>query len=183
MKNTIELATQRELTAAEPVASGQAGRTASQRSGDALGKLRGLLLALLCLGSIGMAVELILLEHTETLAQLIPLIALGAGLIAAFLAGLRPRRGSIRLFQAMMVAFIAAGLAGLYLHYRGNVEFELEMYPGLTGWDLFWKALGGATPALAPGTMAQLGLLGLAFTYRHPALRKSAQGQHEEEAK
>ena len=35
---------------------------------------------------------------------------------------------------------------------------------------LVWKALRGATPALAPGALAQLGLLGLLYTYRHPAL-------------
>ena len=32
------------------------------------------------------------------------------------------------------------------------------------------RELRGATPALAPGAMVQLGLLGLAFTFRHPVL-------------
>jgi hypothetical protein len=45
------------------------------------------------------------------------------------------------------------------------VEFELEMYPGLSGLELFREAMKGATPALAPGTMTILGLLGLAYTY------------------
>ncbi|MFB3131882.1 MAG: hypothetical protein ACE10K_05095, partial [Rhodothermales bacterium] len=52
-------------------------------------------------------------------------------------------------------------------------EFELEMYPTLKGLELFWESIKGATPALAPGTMIQLGLLGWAYTYRHPALIKS----------
>ena len=34
------------------------------------------------------------------------------------------------------------------------------MDPALHGLDLFWSALRGATPALAPGAMAQLGLIG-----------------------
>ncbi|HYJ16246.1 MAG TPA: hypothetical protein VE170_12200 [Candidatus Limnocylindria bacterium] len=30
-----------------------------------------------------------------------------------------------------------------------------------------------APPLLAPGSMVQLGLLGLAYTYKHPALKSS----------
>ena len=71
-----------------------------------------------------------------------------------------------------MAAFVIAGVAGVILHYRGNAEFELEMHPAVRGFDLFRDAMMGATPALAPGTMAQLGLLGLASTYRHPRLRR-----------
>ncbi len=48
--------------------------------------------------------------------------------------------------------------------------FELEMSPEVLGWALFREAIFGATPALAPGVMVQLGLLGLAFTIRHPSL-------------
>jgi len=58
------------------------------------------------------------------------------------------------------------------LHYRGNVEFERERDPSLSGLALVWEALRGATPSLAPGAMAQLGLLGLAITWRHPAARR-----------
>jgi hypothetical protein len=36
---------------------------------------------------------------------------------------------------------------------------------------LISKTLTGATPVLAPGSMSLLGFVGLAFTYRHPALR------------
>jgi hypothetical protein len=32
------------------------------------------------------------------------------------------------------------------------------------------ETLRGAIPALAPGAMAQLGLLGLLVSYRHPAV-------------
>jgi hypothetical protein len=69
-----------------------------------------------------------------------------------------------------MVLYLLIGLLGVYLHYRGNVEFALERYPTLGGFKLMWKALRGATPALAPGALAQLGLLGLLYTYRHPAV-------------
>ncbi len=44
----------------------------------------------------------------------------------------------------------------------------------MRGFALLWAALHGATPALAPGALAHLGLIGLATTYRHPALRRNA---------
>ena len=132
---------------------------------------RVLLLALFAFGVVGSGVELLLLEHTEDVWQLAPLILMGLSLPAMVWLALDQRRVSVRVFQAMMLLYVASGLIGLYLHYRGNVEFELEMYPGLSGMALFWEALKGATPSLAPGTMLVLGLLGLLYTFRHPALR------------
>jgi hypothetical protein len=55
------------------------------------------------------------------------------------------------------------------LHYRANQKFELEADPNMTGFALFSKVMTGAAPALAPGAMIQLGLLGLVYTFRHPA--------------
>jgi hypothetical protein len=37
--------------------------------------------------------------------------------------------------------------------------------------SLVSKTLTGATPVLAPGSMSLLGLVGLAFAYRHPVLQ------------
>ena len=58
---------------------------------------------------------------------------------------------------------------GVILHYRGNAEFELEMTPALGGLALMKAAILGATPLLAPGTMSLLGIIGLLYTWRHPA--------------
>jgi hypothetical protein len=69
-----------------------------------------------------------------------------------------------------MVTFLLVGLLGVILHLKGNIEFATERDPSLSGIKLMWKALRGATPALAPGALAQLGLLGLLYTYKHPAL-------------
>ena len=76
--------------------------------------------------------------------------------------------------QLLMVLFLGAGILGVGLHYQGNNEFELEMYPSLAGVELLSKALTGATPVLAPGSMSLLGVIGLALTYRHPLLRDLA---------
>ncbi|HEX8430116.1 MAG TPA: hypothetical protein VF625_02470 [Longimicrobium sp.] len=133
---------------------------------------RALFLALTLVGMMGLTAELLLLEHFESGWQWVPLVALGLGMAACVALLLRPARGTVRFFQAMMIVFVAAGAVGVFLHYRGNAEFEREMERGLGGVSLFWRALRGATPALAPGAMAHLGLLGLACCYRHPALRR-----------
>ena len=132
------------------------------------GTLRRLLLAVVLLGSAGLAAELVLLEHFEDWQQWVPFVVLGAALGTAALVVLRPGRRALAAFRAVMVASLAAGALGVWFHYRGNVEFELEREPSLRGLALFWEAMRGATPALAPGAMVQLGLLGLIAAYRHP---------------
>jgi hypothetical protein len=141
-------------------------------TGEGGGRLRRLLLAVLLFGMVGLAAELVLLEHVESVWQWVPLAVLAFGFIAGAALLLRPGPTAVRAFQGMMALFVAAGVLGVYLHLRGNVEFEREMDPGMRGLALMWEALRGATPALAPGTLAHFGLLGLACTYRHPALRR-----------
>ena len=134
--------------------------------------IRAFLLIIFIIGLLGSGAELLLLEHTEDLRQWIPLTLLATGLLVLGGHGLLQGPVSLRVFQGTMALFVISGFVGIFFHYQGNVEFELEMYPTLAGWALFKKAMQGATPALAPGTMIQLGLLGLAYSYRHPALRK-----------
>ncbi|HSJ08545.1 MAG TPA: hypothetical protein VK928_01500 [Longimicrobiales bacterium] len=141
--------------------------------------MRSLLLAILAFTMFGTGSELVLLEHTESRTQLVPLVLLGIGLVAVAVVAVRPHRATLHAFRAVMAAFILAGAAGLYYHYRGNVEFELEMYPEMRGWKLVWEALSGATPALAPGAMMQMGLLGLACTFRHPLLQRMTPAREE----
>ena len=140
---------------------------------EALSVLRRILLAAVLAGIVGLTAELLLLEHYEDVWQWTPLALLAAGLVAAAALALRPRRGVLLAFRAVMAVYIVGGALGAYLHLRGNAEFERESDPALTGTALLWEALRGATPALAPGSLAQLGLVGLALTYRHPALRRT----------
>jgi uncharacterized membrane protein AbrB (regulator of aidB expression) len=154
-------------------------------TGETFGKswrrvsLRQVLLLLVLVGNAGLVAELLLLGHTESLSQWIPLIVLAIGTVGTLVVMFRPGYRAIRLFQWIMASFLIAGILGLYLHYRGNVEFALERYPDAGGLDLMWKALRGATPTLAPGALAQLGLLGLVYTYRHPILRGRVTGDTE----
>lgn len=135
-----------------------------------LATLRSALLAVLVLGIAGLGAELFLLEHTEDVWQWVPIVLLGAALVAIGFHLVRPGVASVRALQAIMLLIALSGAVGLLLHYKGNVEFEREMYPGLAGFELFKLAMSGATPALAPGTMVLFGLLGLLYTFRHPAL-------------
>ncbi len=131
--------------------------------------LRGLLLVLLLFGIAGLLPELVLQEHYDSIEQWIPIVMLGLGLVSALVLWRRPSRGALTTFRVVMALCVAAGAAGLYYHIAGNVDFALERNPELRGLALAWKALGGATPTLAPGALAQLGLLGLVYGYRHPA--------------
>ena len=142
--------------------------------------LRKLLLALLLLGCIGLAAELFLLEHYEDAWQWAPFGVLVAGIVTAMWLWMAPARRAVRFFQGAMLLFVAAGLLGLWLHFKGNTEWELESDPAMRGVSLVWAALRGATPTLAPGALLQLGLLGLILTYRHPAL-EARQSTIEEE--
>ena len=129
-----------------------------------LARLRKLLLALLAAGSLGTGVELLLLGHFEEFTQIVPLVLLAAGLAAASW-HLASADASVAALRWLMVLFVASGGLGVVLHYRGNVEFEREMYPALAGLELIGKTLTGATPVFAPGTMALLGALGLLSSY------------------
>ena len=132
--------------------------------------IRGMLLAIFILGSVGSGAELLLLNHVESLLQWIPLVLILLSFVVLGWHAVRRTPASTRAIQGAMVAFIAAGLAGFYFHYQGSAEFKLESNPSLAGWRLFWEAIRAkAPPALAPGVMIQLGLIGLAYTYRHPA--------------
>lgn len=121
------------------------------------------LLLVLLLGVIGTGVELLLLGHTEDVWQWEPLVMLAVGLPVLLWHAAASSIWSMRVCMALMSVFTASGILGVVLHYRGNVEFELEMVPALHGMSLFREAMTGATPVLAPGTMIQLGLLGILY--------------------
>jgi hypothetical protein len=145
--------------------------TATHGEGDTAQTIRRILFVLLVLGIVGLSAELVLLEHTESVWQWIPFVVLAVGLAAFAALAAKPARATVLSFRAAMALFVIAGVAGLVLHFRGNLQFELENDPSARGLDLVWRTLRGATPTLAPAALAQLGLMGIAATFRHPALR------------
>lgn len=137
-------------------------------------KTRSWLLGVLTLALIGMGTELAFIGHVEEWTQVIPVALIGMGLIAALALWVKPGAPAVQLFRVVSGLFIVAGALGIYLHYRGNAEFELEMRPTMAGLELLWNSLTGATPALAPGSMIPIGLIGLITTYRHPAATRES---------
>jgi cation transport ATPase len=146
-------------------------RSPPEASHAGLDLLRRLVLAILVLGMLGTAVELLLTAHTEDLAQWIPLLLIGAAFVVLGWHLLDGRGVSLRVFRWTMVLFMVSGVVGILMHYQAKAEFQMEMDPSLGGAALFWQAIRTISPpALAPGVMIQLGLLGFAYTFRNPAL-------------
>lgn len=137
--------------------------------GKSLSRVRRGLIILLVAGLLGTGTELLLMGHTEGLDQLIPLLLIGLSLPALSWYRWKPSAASRGVFSFIMALFLLSGAVGSVLHYKGNVEFEIESMPGLGGFELFKQSMTGATPALAPGTMILLGALGLLLTtsYKH----------------
>ena len=137
------------------------------------------------IGLAGTGTELLLLQHTKTVWELIPLALIFLSLVLLIFHLIAGGRISIRALQGIMALFVVAGLTGVLLHYQSNVEFKLETNPSLAGWALIWAVLTAKTPpVLAPGAMIQLGLLGFAYSYQHPALGpklKKEQGRNKNE--
>jgi hypothetical protein len=128
--------------------------------------IRRVIVGVLLLGMSGLMAELTLLAHYEDLAQQIPLLLLAAGLIIVLIDLVAPRRWTGPLVQLFMVMFVAAGLLGMFLHFQGSKEFQLEMDPTMSGTDLLWHVLRAKSPpTLAPGSMVQMGILGLGYAY------------------
>lgn len=114
-----------------------------------------MVLLIFLLFHIGSILELVLLSHYESFWQSLPLITLCLGLVSLFL-----RSWSLEIVKFFYLSTILAGVLGVFLHLKNNWEFEQEMYAGITAGELFISSFSGALPALAPGTLIPIGLLG-----------------------
>ena len=133
---------------------------------DRLGLLRQWILAILVLGLVGTVTELVLLEHYEQPLQFVPLILIVAGASVLWWQFRRRDLASRRATQIVMALFVLAGFVGFAAHFRGSAEYQLELNPDMSNWELLEKILRAkAPPLLAPGMMLQLGLLGLAYVF------------------
>lgn len=136
-----------------------------------LSTIRRALYAVLLLGLAGTGLELVLTQHYEDPLQIIPLVLIATALAVAVWHGLMRSAMSVRALQGTMALFIIAGAVGAGLHYRGGAQFQLEIDPSQSRWQVFKKVMRAkAPPVLAAGVMVQLGLVGLVYAYRHPAL-------------
>jgi len=136
-------------------------------------RLRLWVLGVLVLGLIGTVTELILLEHYEQPLQFVPLVLIAAAVAVLAWHMIRQDMASLRALQIVMGLFVLAGFLGMAAHFNGSAEYQLELDPDMSTWDLLEKILHAkAPPLLAPGMMMQMGLLGLAFAYTDSRYRK-----------
>ena len=146
----------------------------SEGNDERVGGLRRWLVWVLVLGLVGTEAELLLLEHYENPWQFVPLVLVALAFPALVWYTRQPNSGSRRALQALMLLFLLAGIAGLALHFRGAVEFQLELSPDIGKWELVKKVMRvKAPPVLAPGVMLQLGLIGMALTFSDSRNRRS----------
>ena len=119
---------------------------------------------------VGSVVELALEGHTQTPVQWIPFVLSGLGILAVTAVLVWPGRSTILGLRGVMVMAFLGSLFGMFEHIEHNLAFALEIRPNATVGDVFFEALRGANPLLAPGILAQAALLALAATYYHPTL-------------
>jgi hypothetical protein len=142
---------------------------------QALELLRRWILLVFVLGLAGTIVELLLLEHYEEPLQYVPLVLIAAGFAGVVWLMVRYDAASLRAFEILMVLFVLAAFVGFAAHFAGSAEYQLELDPDMSTWDMLEKILHAkAPPLLAPGMMLQLGLLGLGYVYTDPAYRTRA---------
>jgi uncharacterized membrane protein len=150
----------------------QAG--AESTEADSIGPLRRWIVAILVLGLLGTVTELVLLEHYEQPLQFVPLVLIVAAIAALFWEFRRRDAASRRAVQIVMALFVLAGFVGFAAHFHGSAEYQLELNPDMSNWELLEKILRAkAPPLLAPGMMLQLGLLGLAYVFSDSRFRRS----------
>jgi hypothetical protein len=143
-------------------------------SADPVGTLRLWILGVLVLGLVGTVVELVLLSHYEQPVQLVPVVLIVLALIVLAWHLMAHSTASLRVLLGLMILFVLAGFAGFAAHFYGSAEFQLDLEPSLSTWELLEKVMRAkAPPLLAPGMMMQLGLLGLAYVFSDKRYRRS----------
>jgi len=146
----------------------------SKVSADTVGMLRLWILAVLVLGLLGTVAELVLLSHYEQPVQLVPVVLIVLTLVVLVWHAIGRSTASLRVLLGLMVLFVLASFAGFAAHFYGSAEFQLDLEPSLSTWELVEKVMRAkAPPLLAPGMMMQLGLLGLAYVYSDSRYRRS----------
>ena len=112
---------------------------------------------------IGTLLELYLLDHYEDAFQLIPVLCIAFSLINLIILFLKKSKIIIKLFKLVLVLTSFSGIYGVFLHLQSNFEFEQDMKPTATNWELFSESLSGALPTLAPMSMLVLAFIGYSY--------------------
>ena len=112
---------------------------------------------------IGTLLELYLLDHYEDAFQLIPVLCIAFSLINLIILFFKRSKIMVKLFKLVLVLTSFSGIYGVFLHLQSNFEFEQDMKPTATNWELFFESLSGALPTLAPMSMLVLAFIGYSY--------------------
>ena len=122
---------------------------------------------------VGSAVELFFAEHYGNALQIFPFVLSAAGLLSVIAGLATMRKPYLNALRYVMYVIAAGSLFGIYEHVEHNFEFTSEIKPNLSSIEVFWEALHGASPFLAPGILFLGALLAYAATWKHPVLSES----------
>jgi len=130
-----------------------------------LARLRQFLLATAAVMYLGTVVELIALGHFKEPLQWIPFGLCALGLVVTGLAWRSPQRQVLLGVRWIALVITLGSLFGIYEHLENNFSFYREIHANATALELLTHTLGGASPLLAPGTLALAAILAVAATY------------------
>jgi hypothetical protein len=138
---------------------------AGDHSGEStLFMIRRFLLWIIALVLFGLETELVFLNHLNSPLQILPVGLVAGALSAVAWTVLWPAPAGVRILRGILYACSIAGALGMVIHWQMNLENQSRIRRGRR------PGFEGEAPPLAPAAMLPLGLLGLACTYRHPAL-------------
>ena len=108
-----------------------------------------------------------MMGHHEDAWQWAPLAVMAVCLLGALWVLATWSVPAVQAFRILMFVLMVTGAIGAVLHYRANMEFQLEMDPSVGGLALMTKVLHAkAPPSLAPGNMVLVALIGLIAVWR-----------------
>jgi hypothetical protein len=157
---------------------------------DALGTaelLRKFLLWLAAASAAGTAVELAILRHWRGLDQLVPWAMLAIAAVTIALVMRRPTPGVLKAARVVGTVVALSALVGVYEHVSANYHDGARSRATAAAWATMseparWLAAldgsAGQAPPVAPGVLAQVGVLLVFATVGHPVReRVSGTGQ------
>ena len=126
-------------------------------------RLKKVLVLALLFMMIGSLLELYLLDHYEDSWQLIPILSVGTTLVTLLILFFKKTTKVVNLFKAVLILTALSGVYGVYLHLQSNFEFEQDMKPTATNFELITDSLSGALPTLAPMSLVVLACIGYSY--------------------
>jgi hypothetical protein len=150
--------------------------TSTEQTSDSLytlSRVRQWVLWILIVEMIGTGAELLLIAHFADPWQWLPIGLIALALLVLGWFSVDQSAVALRILRVILLLFIISGGIGMVQHLRAKIAFQSEVNPALQGLELFWTAIKSvAPPALAPGVMIQMGLLGLVWSYGYLVLQR-----------